>query len=490
MLAGALATAGVSSRLLPAGRGRPVPLASPDLWLWPLLLLLTAVAAGMLVVAMPRAAVAVAVAPLVILSAQSAHLRLLLVTLGALLAFESSTGIDLTKLLYLAVFVLSLGVAWHVRRSELSLRRADGPGALVSRAWWLVVMVIGIALPIGVVDSHPLSLVARDAAPYLLLGAVPIIALDAARGVSRRFLLGVFVVLGLFGTASLATELLSLREFTTLPVERLFLSSFILPAVFFAYACARALRPRSPRREVLVWGGTAAGVLAALLLTGTRTAILLLAAPAVVLVLGGKLSALRRAVVLVGIGVALVALVFRFGGAVGIETGAALDRLGEVREIGAQGPSGSLEDRFAQSSASWEAFEDSPLLGTGLGNVFEWRNPSGVPRQAFTVDAAFSTVAKLGAVGALLLLAYFLTLGQLALRFAGPTERAALLGLLGIVVPHCILSNPFEDKGLALGLIFVIALALQSGGEQPQGPVVQSAPREIDQPARAAGTRA
>lgn len=462
----------MSSGSFPARRGRPFPLASHEVWIW-LLLLLSAVAAGMLVVAMPLAGVAIAATPLILLSAQSAHLRLLLVSLGAILVLDSSTGIDLAKMLYLAVLVMSLASAWHARRSELSLSPAAGVGALLSRAWWLIVIAVGISLPVALLNSHPLSLTVRDAAPYLLLGAAPIMALDAARGVSRRFLLVVFVVVGLLGAASLMAELLSLRELASLPIERLFFSSFILPASLFAYACARALRPSSRRRDVLVWGATAAGVLGAILLTGTRTGILLLAAPAVILVMGRGLSAFRRGLVLGAVGLALILLVFRFGGAIGIDTGAALERLGDTREqVSSPGQSGSLEDRFAQSRASWELFKDSPVLGTGLGVVFEWRNPSGVPRQAFTVDAAFSTVAKLGLVGALGLLAYFLTLGQLARRFAGPTDRAALAGLCGIVVPHCILSNPFEDKGLALGLIFLVALALKGGGEEPQrGPV-------------------
>lgn len=108
--------------------------------------------------------------------------------LGGIFILDSSSGLDLRKLAYLAVFVLSLGCAWQAHGASPSLSRNAGSLSSLARAWWLIVAVLVVSLPVALIHDHPVELWLPDVAPCFLLGADASLALDAAEGVSRRFL--------------------------------------------------------------------------------------------------------------------------------------------------------------------------------------------------------------------------------------------------------------------------------------------------------------
>jgi O-antigen ligase len=193
-------------------------------------------------------------------------------------------------------------------------------------------------------------------------------------------------------------------------------------------------------------------------------------APLAILIFGGGLQGFRRTVVLVPMAIGSVILAFAFGGSAGLNTEVAQERLFTTRAaIESPEKSGSLQDRFAQSKASWELFKSAPITGVGPGGLIGWYTPGGTFRSAFTVDSTVSTLAKFGIVGALGVLVFLGMCGGIVRRAGKRVEHATLVGLAAWGSAYVVLSNPLEDKGLAMGLIFVLALALRHAQEQTLG---------------------
>jgi len=186
------------------------------------------------------------------------------------------------------------------------------------------------------------------------------------------------------------------------------------------------------------------------------------------LMFGGGLQGLRRAIVLIPVAIALVVVAFAFGASAGIETDAAQERLLTTRSaVRSPQSSGSLQDRFAQSDAAWELFKAAPLTGAGPGGFFEWHSPGGAFRRTFTVDSTVSTLAKFGLIGTVGLLVILGLVAYMVRRAENRAAQAALIGLAAWGCAYAVLSNPLEDKGLALGLVFVLALALRQPASRP-----------------------
>jgi O-antigen ligase len=274
-----------------------------------------------------------------------------------------------------------------------------------------------------------------------------------------------FVVAGLLGAASMAVDLAATRGIFALPLDRLALDRFLLPACLFAYACAQALRANRSRLDRYAWALLASALIGLILLSGSRVGLLLLAAPAAMLLAAGGLRGVGRGLVFAVVGVVFVGLLFEIGKDLGLATDLVKDRLAST-EAALRSPQSdySLADRFAQVRVSWRAFADSPFWGVGPGHMFAWDTGYGVFRQAFTIDASTSTLAKFGAVGAAGIVAFFLLLARLIRATALPVERAAFLGVAVVAIAYLALSNPFEDKGFGFGLLFLLALALRRAG--------------------------
>lgn len=451
---------------------RPV---APAIWGLPLIVIAT-VLAGLLVARYPQAALALAALPLLLATLESAYVRLLVVVLGGVLVLDSSSGLGYVKLLYLLGFVLCLAGGWQSCVTSMRGGQAATVRRTVGWAWCVMMGVVAISFPIAALNGHSLALWLRVVAPYVLLAAVPILAADAAQRISTRFLAGAFVLTGLLGAASIGVELLFLRGLAALPLEGLFFTGLLLPVGLYAYACARSLRRGGQRGELLRWGWVAVAILAVLLVTGSRIGLLLLVAPLAMLALTGGLASLRRTIALGAVGVALVLGAFTVAGGAGVATEVAQTRLASIEDV-LQAPAEdrSLADRLAQTRLSWELLKDAPLTGVGPGYVFGWYNKSGIFRESFTTDAALSMLAKFGLLGAAGLLAFLIMIGKLVRLTAGRTELAALVGFTAVIIPYLLLGNPFEDKGLAFALLFLLAFALK-GRETVCGAATGSSP--------------
>ncbi|MBI4318690.1 MAG: O-antigen ligase family protein [Chloroflexi bacterium] len=151
----------------------------------------------------------------------------------------------------------------------------------------------------------------------------------------------------------------------------------------------------------------------------------------------------------------------------------------DVTEVQATPQNWPIVERMASWQTAWRMYEDSPLLGVGIGNYVEsyrdfslpgWNQPKGHAHNFY-----LNVLAEMGIVG---LLAYLLLLVcflghayRVVTRLAAPggredlkLERALAIGLLGalaVLLVHNIFDNLFVHSigvqmGLFLGLLFVL----------------------------------
>jgi hypothetical protein len=393
-----------------------------------------------------------------------ARARILFVVFGGLLTLQSSSGVGSVKLLYLAgVFVSFAGALFKFSQSkDLSTRAFAAPLLRVS-----AVMSALIAISFLVAKAHGVLRVdwLRDVAPYVLFALAPFFALDAQWAFRRRTIVRMLVVGGLVATASFSTHWLEQRHIAHLPFSQFALSSFFFPAALFAFAVASALHTRERR---LRWILLAALVFALMVVTGTRSTLILTVAPvAVAFAARRQLSArfirlvlLAPAAVLV-IAVAVVSVVQVTHASTSIIS----KRITILKDTGTSSDA-SYKDRKAATRAARDVFYAHPYFGSGPGTYFNWQVTNGEQRSEFIVDSPVSFPAKFGVLGLVVVLFLALEYGSFmkaAFRFDHPRpETLALAAFAALAVLDSFLTNPLEDKGFTLGLVLLLALVFRT----------------------------
>jgi drug/metabolite transporter (DMT)-like permease len=409
--------------------------------------------------------------------------RALLVVFGGLLILQSSDRLDAAKLGYLVVAgVASAGSVAEVWRARTQTQ------AIAMRPWLVAsVVILGsvvLSLPVALLHGSTTNNWVRDAAAYVLLGVAPWLAVDLARAASMRLIFGAGLLAGLLGVASFVLEWVQRRHLIDLPIDRLTLPSMSLGAVAYCLAIAFAVRSRGRSRAA--WIFLSMAILVAFLLTGTRTAFVLLAAPAAVVVVDSwqrGWAGLRAAAAPVSaqvVAIGLVLLVSLGGlslvpvaGPSADPTGAAPgtagpvppdleDRYSTLDDI-ASGRDQSLRLRIEQTRVAWQVFMSSPLLGVGLGHEFTWKISATTERRALTLDTPMVVFAKFGLLSLLLagaLVAAYWLVVRAMIRRGGPDWRAlSLVGYGAVLVALIPFGWPPEDKGTGFALVFLLALA-------------------------------
>jgi O-antigen ligase len=387
---------------------------------------------------------------------------------GGLFVFQQSQDLDVSKLAFLALFVVAfVGALLDVRGlSQTEAYRRARP--LMSASIALVVIAVVSA---GVAYTHHTPLASawlRDVAPYLLFAAVPVLALDAQASLSRRGLLAFVIVAGGVGGLAFAVEWLDRRGIAEFQAESFGLASQFLAAAVFAYGMSAALQ--AGQRRWLIASGLA---LAMLLVTGTRTNLALLVAP-LVIVVGARRLRMRRLIRLVfvapvAIAITLVCVVVVLW-AVDADQEQLFDRV-TLSQSSGTAIDQSYVERVRQLHAAWDVFADNPILGAGPGTAFEWREFDGRLVSGYVLDSTVTLPAKFGVVGVLAILwvlyAYWLLIRSLR-AYRDPTvAELALIGYFGVMLATIPFYTPFEDKGFALGLMLLLALVLQETNESP-----------------------
>jgi hypothetical protein len=424
------------------------------------------------------------------------RVRIAFVIFGGMVALQSSSTLDATKLLYLVGTALCLlgavAAVWGARRTlEVSLRT---PWIGVSAALAvLVAMSFLIARSAGTSSTDWL----RDVAAYALFATVPIFAFDAEASTSRKLLVAMLIAAGFLGGLSWAVEWLSRRQILELPISRVVFPSPQLPSMLYTFAMAAALTA-GPRRGA--WAVLAGVVLGLFLLTGTRSSLLLLVGPLVMAVLMGRARwwTSVRSIALHGVASAAVILIFQLALGLGRMEGEP-GNSGEPGQSAPAGPStpsvvgdrfGSLpgvignlasdpsfKERLAQYEAAWALFVSSPVVGVGPGHPIEWIDVSGYPRTGWTADTPLVMPAKFGLLGILIFLGAGVAYSSTVLLALRRDRRSAItLTLVGFGVWTIVglpLGFPVEDKGASLALMLLLALAFAERALELPRPLVE-----------------
>jgi len=212
----------------------------------------------------------------------------------------------------------------------------------------------------------------------------------------------------------------------------------------------------------------AGAVVALLLSTGTRSALVLFVAPLTIAVASRRHRA-TRSFRLAAIAPGAVALILLFTFGVVVATGANThylrDRVSLLAASGNSETDASANDRREEGRIAWDTFMISPLFGVGPGHLFEWTPQGGQPRSSFVMDTPLTFLSKFGLAGlavlAFVVVRFWKFVRRLTRGLPNPlVSNLALIGYLGVVAVSALLTTPFEDKGLSLALILLVAIAL------------------------------
>lgn len=437
----------------------------------------------------------------------SPSVRIAFLSVGALGTLQSSQDFDYVKVAYLVgAGIATLGAGHSLVRTG-GVRRHALP-LVISM---LVMALVVVSFPVALLHGAAVVSWIRDAAPYVLVGLVPLLAIDSMQVRDQRLVPGLLIMCGALAALAFALEWLHRRNLSQLGDVNWILPSFGLGVALFSYAVASVIGMNA----VLRWMPVAAFVMACYVVTGTRTMVVVMGAP-VAAVLSGSMQTMRMRLARVITGAPLfVLLTFLFSLSLAAVSGsdlrAAVARLGTISEaippmesavpaatLTSAGPlpnatltspaplsiaptarptirktavptptypspaAQSFTERITQSRIALEAFASSPLFGVGLGHEFVWSSVTGRQKRGLSPDTPLAFLAKFGLVGLLVLALCGVIAGRLWIRTMAmdgwTTERAAVVAFAAVWILHLPLGLPFEDKGFALGTLLLVSL--------------------------------
>ena len=441
-------------------------------------------AAGAVSAINPVALATACVATIAAIAITSPSARFAILVGGGLLVFRSSSQLDAPKLAYLAWVAACTTVAIAGIGAERERRSiADIRSLLLASA--ALIGAVGLSLGVALFSGTPFADWLRDAAPYCLLAVSPFLAWDGARSRLGSHMDVIAIGAGLMASVAFAVEWLGRRGLADLPFATLGSSSGMLSTLAFVVAVG-AILSRRPRR--LLWASVAATVVTLLLITGTRSALVLFVGPVAMLFAHGQRFTRVRRLVGGAFVVALAALPLAFLAlqAGVIDTARLAERFGSLVALGANlATDQSFIERSAQVGVASSAFMGSPVVGVGLGFTFESVRFAGGPFATVNLDTGLSIAAKFGLLGLGLLgiaTSAVLTFYR-RLRTRLPEQvRLSVVGFAAVSLAFLPFGNPLEDKGfgLAMAVLFAWALATaKTGGLEPDLASGLGGPRAI-----------
>jgi O-antigen ligase len=218
-----------------------------------------------------------------------------------------------------------------------------------------------------------------------------------------------------------------------------------------------------------MWVALSILILSLLLISATRSTLLLSFAPlAIVFVVKGNVvRRLLRLGLFSGIAVLMVSILVSYlANFAGVDTAKMADRLQSIVQVFDDPWSDpSFIERASQTETAWRVFVSNLSFGAGPGYLYDWSTVSGGYRGTFAaVDSPLLFPAKFGLVGIILLVVIvlvFIVFLRGLIHHIGPTVPCtALVGYTTIVGAQMMIGSPFHDKGVSFGLLFLLALSL------------------------------
>lgn len=387
------------------------------------------------------------------------QLRLLLfVGVGlAILQAEGGWSSALKLIYFPAVVIFLLTSLYNLQRLDARTMAASKPilvGAGILMATFLATAAM------SVFQGEDVGRVVRDFFTYFLWAAAPFIGIDAARQAkvsTSNMVVALFTGLSALG---FAVYWLSDRGVGTLGIERLVMYSMAMAGLGVAVGGVYGMMRFNPW-----WLAFAVFCLVAVLVTGTRTGIL------IIFGLVGAFGSRARHRVPLGrlvLGFSVLAAcsyaVLPLIAARVAERGFLDDRLGAFADVVRGGvgadASGVLRQRALQ--ITMDEWKDHSLFGVGFGHAFENPLPGHAPID-FQLDSAALILAKFGTVGVFFMAVAVLFMVWGIWRFHIRTGvRTEAQTIAGAFVLTCLLLLPLdvptEDKGLAFATCLVVYL--------------------------------
>lgn len=373
--------------------------------------------------------------------------RLLIVTVGALLVFQSQSSAG--KYAYIAL----AGVCFCV--SAIRVSRTSDP--VVNAFRWLIptgsllVALLVVSMFVTLSLGSRLNDWSGDVLPYAMLVALPVVGLDAAPSLGEMAVNWLIGSLGVATALGFALDWINRRGVSNLGIGRVILASMTVPALGFAYSTVQAARSRRP----LGWTLLSIAIAALLFVTGTRTSLVIIACyfGIVGATKKGRYSPVRifRLAMTVAISaILLLALTAKF---VLIDPRFLSARIAETVSAWHGGGDPSYQIRIASYASARAVFFEHPWLGGGPGHIY----PSGT----FNLDTPWMVAAKFGVIGSFAIISYLLAFAwgvRNTCQVAGSLPIHTVARGWGLIL---LVLTPFgpwiEDKGTALALALLIA---------------------------------
>jgi uncharacterized membrane protein len=400
----------------------------------------------------------------------SSKVRIIFLVFGTLTVF-GPPELTTAKLVFFFGTMVALLGAFHRSRELAKTPAYSDLRPLLHASFGLALVV---ALSFAVAQFHGVSQEdwLKNVAPYALLAFTPLFAFDAQQAFTVRALRRFVVLAGLEACAVFTLRWYGRRDIQSDLTGGIGVPSVLLSGALFAFALAVALDGTKGR-----WRWLALSILAFALMvsSGTRLSGVLLAAP-VAIVFGSRRYLTRRAVRL-AIALPIVALLVTFGAhsvlkASNANFEAVSQRLLVLRQTGSTSDE-SYYDRLNQIKSAWALFTSEPVLGVGPGHGITWRDVHGREFDNPYVDPPAGFLPDFGLVGlaaVTYLVVAFVSVLQRLRRRAGQrtTAQLGLIGFGAIVVAYSVLQVPFEDKGLSVALLLLLALATREAAERAE----------------------
>jgi hypothetical protein len=404
----------------------------------------------------PFAGTAVGLAPIVLFFiVRRAVVRFLFVVVGGLLVLGSSGDLSTNKIVYAGLLILCAGVSvGRLITSPPSYAHHFKSLVWVGLALLAILGLSYLASPVG----SDLGTFGRQAIFYLLIVLGPVIGLDAGRDISPRVTYPLVGVLGVVAAVGFAFDWLDRRGVTALSSGRFILSSLLLPAFAFSLALVMVFHAEKRIARIL-WLIPVVGIPIAMLVTGTRTNLIVFAAIFAVLGLQRRM----RVPPLKMLGLLLIggiagAVVFPIVASVAISDPDFLQRRIRASLTVLNGQGGADQSYAIRQNAylvATDLIDRSPVFGMGLGYT--------IP---ITLDTPLLTIVRLGWLGTGAVAAFLAAMGWSvwkATRAIGPSPATtAWWGLILVLLFNIPFGTPLEDRGFGFTLLLA-TVAIASG---------------------------
>jgi len=395
---------------------------------------------------------------------RSAVVRFLFVVVGGLLVLGSSGDLSANKIVYAGLLVLCAAVSI----GRLILSPPSYAHHFKPLLWFglALLAIIGLSYLASPADSD-LGTFGRQAIFYLLIVLGPVIGLDAGRDIPPRMTYPLVGILGVVAAVGFAFDWLDRRGVTALSSGRFILSSLLLPAFAFALSLVMVFHATT-RLSRLVWLIPIVGIPIAMLVTGTRTNLIVFAAVFAVLGLQRRMRVppLKMLGLLV-VGGVLAGLVFPLVASVAISDPDFLQRRIQASLTVLNGEGGADQSYAIRQNAyvvATDLIDQSPVFGMGLGYT--------IP---ITLDTPLLTIVRLGWLGTGAVAAFIAAMGWSvwkATRAIGPSPATtAWWGLILVLMFNIPFGTPLEDRGFGFTLLLAtVAIASGLHAKTQQGP--------------------